>query len=64
MPLIDFLIKIEAVLNFLLLPFSCCVKEGKPLKLRVQIWMKESFEEAFNINQYELENYKKQKQYT
>ena len=36
MPLIDLLIKVEAILNvLLLLTFGKCVKNGRPLKLRI-----------------------------
>ena len=59
MPVMDLFIKIEALINVLMLPFSCRRKGSPPLNFQIQRKLKKIFEDSFDINPYELENYQK-----
>lgn len=62
--IIDMLQKIEAMVNFIMIPFSCKLKSKKPIRQSVQEGMKWFFKEQFDLNQFDLEQFNQQRKYT
>lgn len=59
MPLIDLLIKIEALINLITVFFFTCDSNGKTIGRRLHELMERGFEKAFNLNAFELEAFEK-----
>ena len=71
MPLIDLVLKIEVIVNLLVLPFSLILPKipgpkgkevsiGKFIHGMIENW----YETVFNLNAYEIESFEKQKKQT
>lgn len=61
--LIDLVLKIETVINALLIPFTCGKKGMKPLRQRVQERLRSSIGEALEMTDFEIMNFKQQSKY-
>lgn len=57
-PLFDILIKIESLVEALLIPFVCCKKEGKSLSIRVGESLRRHLSIVTNMNEFEIQCFK------
>ena len=58
MPMIDLLLKLEAIINVLLIPF-CCKIGKRSIAMHAKIMQEQLLEQMFNLNSFELENFEK-----
>lgn len=59
MPVIDIFLKLETLINFILLPFMCKTSGMKEYNRLVHEWMENRIENIFNLNPFELETFEK-----
>ena len=58
--LIDVLLKVEAVIRFLTIPFVCKLKNKKTISRGIQEWIQANiFEKFFKLNSFEIDTLEK-----
>lgn len=57
-PLIDLLIKLENIINVILIPFTCCKKNGRSLNERIRLRIRLHIQGTLEMNDFEIENFK------
>ena len=59
MPLIDIMLKIEAIINLVMLPFCCTCGRKDSISVSVTKSIEQAFEYTFNLNPFELASFEK-----
>jgi hypothetical protein len=63
-PITDILFKLQTLINVLFLPFRCSNKDGMALNSRIREYTSKKIMRLTDMNEYEIESFKKQSKYT